>query len=67
MIPGRQPTSSALQAQALSRADRSARDQRRLTANAPGMRWRRIAYRLPLTGVAVAGAVVGHMVAYVLA
>jgi hypothetical protein len=31
------------------------------------MRWRRIAHRLPLTGVAVAGAVVGHMVAYVLA
>jgi hypothetical protein len=31
------------------------------------MRWRRFAYRLPLTGVAVAGAVVGHMVAYVLA
>jgi hypothetical protein len=31
------------------------------------MRWRRLAYRLPLTGVAVAGAVVGHMVAYLLA
>jgi hypothetical protein len=31
------------------------------------MRWRRLAHRLPLTGVAVAGAVVGHMVAYVLA
>jgi hypothetical protein len=31
------------------------------------MRWRRVAHRLPLTGVAVAGAVVGHMVAYVLA
>jgi hypothetical protein len=31
------------------------------------MRWRRAAHRLPLTGVAVAGAVVGHMVAYVLA
>jgi hypothetical protein len=31
------------------------------------MRWRRFAHRLPLTGVAVAGAVVGHMVAYVLA
>jgi hypothetical protein len=31
------------------------------------MRWRRVAQRLPLTGVAVAGAVVGHMVAYVLA
>jgi hypothetical protein len=31
------------------------------------MRWRRLADRLPLTGVAVAGAVVGHMVAYVLA
>ena len=31
------------------------------------MRWRRVASRLPLTGVAVAGAVVGHMVAYVLA
>jgi hypothetical protein len=31
------------------------------------MRWRRGAHRLPLTGVAVAGAVVGHMVAYVLA
>jgi hypothetical protein len=31
------------------------------------MGWRRIAHRLPLTGVAVAGAVVGHMVAYVLA
>jgi hypothetical protein len=32
-----------------------------------GMRWRRLARQLPLTGVAVAGAVVGHMVAYVLA
>lgn len=31
------------------------------------MRWRRLAHRLPLTGVAVAGAMVGHMVAYVLA
>jgi hypothetical protein len=31
------------------------------------MRWRRVAHRLPLTGVAVAGAVVGHMVAYGLA
>jgi hypothetical protein len=31
------------------------------------MRWRRVAHRLPLTGVAVAGAVVGHMAAYVLA
>jgi hypothetical protein len=31
------------------------------------MRWRRVAHRLPLTGVAVAGAVVGHMVAYVVA
>jgi hypothetical protein len=31
------------------------------------MRWRRVAHRLPLTGVAVAGAVVGHMVAYLLA
>jgi hypothetical protein len=31
------------------------------------MRWRRFAHRLPLTGVAVAGAVVGHMMAYVLA
>jgi hypothetical protein len=31
------------------------------------MRWRRLARRLPLTGVAVAGAVAGHMVAYVLA
>ena len=31
------------------------------------MNWRRVAHRLPLTGVAVAGAVVGHMVAYVLA
>jgi hypothetical protein len=31
------------------------------------MHWRRVAHRLPLTGVAVAGAVVGHMVAYVLA
>ena len=31
------------------------------------MRWRRVARRLPLTGVAVAGAVVGHMVAYALA
>ena len=30
------------------------------------MRWRRLAHRLPLTGVAVAGAVLGHMVAYVL-
>ena len=31
------------------------------------MRWRPVAHRLPLTGVAVAGAVVGHMVAYGLA
>jgi hypothetical protein len=31
------------------------------------MRWRSAARRLPLTGVAVAGAVVVHMVAYVLA
>ena len=31
------------------------------------MRWPRTADRLPLTGVAVAGAVVGHMVAYLLA
>jgi hypothetical protein len=31
------------------------------------MGWRRVAHRLPLTGVAVAGAVVGHMVAYGLA
>ena len=31
------------------------------------MRWRPVAHRLPLTGVAVAGAVVGHMLAYVLA
>jgi len=31
------------------------------------MRWRRLAHRLPLTGVAVAGAVVGHVLAYVLA
>jgi hypothetical protein len=31
------------------------------------MHWRRVASRLPLTGVAVAGAVAGHMVAYVLA
>jgi hypothetical protein len=31
------------------------------------MGWRRVADRLPLTGVAVAGAVVGHMLAYVLA
>jgi hypothetical protein len=31
------------------------------------MRWRPVAHRLPLTGVAVAGAVVGHMVAYMLA
>jgi len=31
------------------------------------MRWRQLTHRLPLTGVAVAGAVVGHMVAYVLA
>jgi hypothetical protein len=38
-----------------------------MTAYALGMRWRRVAQRLPLTGVAVAGAVVGHMVAYILA
>ena len=31
------------------------------------MRWSRVTHRLPLTGVAVAGAVIGHMVAYVLA
>jgi len=31
------------------------------------MRWRPVARRLPLTGVAVAGAVVGHVVAYVVA
>jgi hypothetical protein len=31
------------------------------------MHWRPVTHRLPLTGVAVAGAVVGHMVAYVLA
>ena len=31
------------------------------------MRWRRVTHRLPLTGVAVTGAVIGHMVAYVLA
>jgi hypothetical protein len=31
------------------------------------VRWRRLAHRLRLTGVAVAGAVLGHMVAYVLA
>jgi hypothetical protein len=31
------------------------------------MRWRRFTHRLPLTGVAVAGAVIGHMVAYLLA
>ena len=31
------------------------------------MGWRRVADRLPLTGVAVAGAVVGHTLAYVLA
>jgi hypothetical protein len=31
------------------------------------MRWRPVGHRLPLTGVAVAGAVVGHMVAYVVA
>jgi hypothetical protein len=37
------------------------------TTYALGMRWRRVAHRLPLTGVAVAGAVVGHMVAYALA
>jgi hypothetical protein len=38
-----------------------------VTTYAFAMRWRRFAHRLPLTGVAVAGAVVGHMVAYVLA
>jgi CDP-diglyceride synthetase len=37
------------------------------TAYASAMRWRRVAHRLPLTGVAVAGAVLGHMVAYMLA
>jgi hypothetical protein len=31
------------------------------------MRWRRPASQLPLTGVAVAGAVLGHMLAYLLA
>jgi hypothetical protein len=31
------------------------------------MRWRRLTSRLPLTGVAVAGAVLGHMLAYLLA
>jgi hypothetical protein len=31
------------------------------------MRWRRVASRLPLTGAAVAGAVLGHMLAYLLA
>jgi hypothetical protein len=31
------------------------------------MRWRRVAHRLPLTGVAVAGSVAGHLLAYVLA
>jgi hypothetical protein len=31
------------------------------------MRWRRLAHRLPLTGAAVAGAVLGHMLAYLLA
>jgi hypothetical protein len=31
------------------------------------MRWRRFTHRLPLTGVAVAGAVLGHMLAYLLA
>jgi hypothetical protein len=31
------------------------------------MGWRRVAGRLPLTGVAVAGAVIGHTLAYVLA
>jgi hypothetical protein len=37
-----------------------------MTTYAGRVRWRRLAHRLPLTGVAVAGAVVGHMVAYVL-
>jgi hypothetical protein len=32
-----------------------------------GMRWRRVAYRLPLPGVAAAGAVVGHTMAYAVA
>jgi hypothetical protein len=31
------------------------------------MRWRRLASQLPLTGVAVGGAVLGHMLAYLLA
>jgi hypothetical protein len=31
------------------------------------MGWRRVADRLPLTGVAVAGAVIGHTLAYVVA
>jgi hypothetical protein len=38
-----------------------------MTTYAGRMRRRGLAHRLPLTGVAVAGAVVGHMVAYVLA
>jgi hypothetical protein len=37
------------------------------TVYAWAMRWRRLASRLPLTGVAVAGAVLGHMLAYLLA
>jgi hypothetical protein len=32
-----------------------------------GMRWRRVAYRLPLPSVAAAGAVVGHTLAYAVA
>jgi hypothetical protein len=40
---------------------------RGVTTYAWAVRWRRLAHRLPLTGVAVAGAVAGHMVAYVLA
>jgi len=38
-----------------------------LATYAWAMRWRRLADRLPLPGVAVAGAVVGHMLAYALA
>jgi hypothetical protein len=38
-----------------------------LTTYAWAMRWRGLADRLPLPGVAVAGAVVGHMLAYALA
>src|SRR4029453_14797739 len=49
------------------RADGSGRDLGRPTTYASAMRRRPVAHRLPLTGVAVAGAVIGHMVAYVLA